>query len=227
MITENLSLHDKTFIFSNRVKAGELLASFLKDEKIDLLLAIPNGGVPIAYSLIQNLIIHEFNLLLVRKIQVPWSTESGFGALTPDDQIILNNDMISYFQIEKSRIDKQIQAARSVIKERQELYKLNPFDPKNKNILLTDDGIASGFSMIAGSTWLKKQGAKKIIISVPTAPLSSIKKIEERNVADDIICLNIREIYPFAVAEAYIDWYDVPETEVILLMNEIKTFLKN
>jgi predicted phosphoribosyltransferase len=165
-------------------------------------------------------------MLLIRKIQVPWSTEAGFGALTPDGQVFLNNELVSHFQLEKSSIYRQIQSAKFVFKTRQKLYNLLPFDAKNKTILVTDDGIASGFSMMAGCTWLKQQGAKKVIIGVPTAPLSSLERIGAQNVVDKFICLNIRELYPFAVADAYEDWYDVPESEVISLIAEIKTVLQ-
>ncbi|MHA1991594.1 MAG: phosphoribosyltransferase [Candidatus Hodarchaeales archaeon] len=226
MLIENISLHNKINVFSTRRQAGELLASYAKDDTIDLLLAIPNGGVPVAISLLQNLAIPEFNLLLIRKIQVPWSTEAGFGALTPDGQVFLNNELISHFQLNQPSINHQIESAKSVIKKRKELYNLQSFDVDGKVVLVTDDGIASGFSMMAGCTWLKQEKAKTVIIAVPTAPMSSIKRIKSLNAVDKIICLNIRELYPFAVADAYQDWYDVPEAEVISLIAEIKTILQ-
>ena len=105
------------------------------------------------------------------------------------------------------------------------MYNLDPFDAKNKTILVTDDGIASGFSMIAGCHWLKQLGALQIIIGVPTAPSSSLKRIAKQNVVNKIICLNLRDIYPFAVADAYQHWYDVPESEVLAILKEIREFV--
>jgi predicted phosphoribosyltransferase len=225
MIIEEPSYHNKLDVFSNRQKAGNILAKFLQDQDIDLILAIPNGGIPVAYGLIKNLNIPDFNLLLIRKIQIPWNTEAGFGAITPDGQVFLNQKIISHLQLQQPSIQKQIESAKKVNAQRQLSYNLKPFQVKGKRVLVTDDGIASGFSMIAGCSWLKQQGAQKVIIGIPTAPISSLKIIEKNNVADSIICINLRDIYPFAVADAYKHWYDVPEEEVVSILENINKIL--
>ncbi|MFW9931000.1 MAG: phosphoribosyltransferase [Candidatus Thorarchaeota archaeon] len=225
MIIENSSFHNKFNVFIDRYNAGNVLISYIQDYKFDLLLGIPNGGIPVSIPILDSKLIPEFNLLFIRKIQIPWNTEAGFGAITPDGQVFINNELVSYYQLDKSSIKKQAELAKEAIVKRQHLYNCDDILPKNKKILLIDDGIASGFSMIAGCHWLRQLGAKEIVIGVPTAPLSSLNRIENQNIVDLIVCLNIREIYPFAVADAYEHWYDISESETLSILGKIKNKL--
>ena len=117
----------------------------------------------------------------------------------------------------------QIELTKQQIEKRREELLLSPLSSElifGKRVLITDDGIASGFSMLAGAKWLKDLGAKKVTIAVPTAPLSSIKMLEPQ--IDKIICLNIRDHYSFAVADAYTDWYDLTILETKKYLSEIE-----
>jgi len=216
MITEKKSFRNRTHLFKSREVAGELLIPFLKDYEIDLLLAIPNGGVPVVKLLMMQLEIDELNLLIIRKIPLPSTTESGFGAITPDGQVFLNNSLLNHLSFTDSIIKRQINIAKKQIEDKMKQFNLKNYSITGKSILLVDDGIASGYSMIAGASWLRQKGAKEIRIGVPTGPLRSLINIEEY--VDEIICLNIREGYSFAVADAYQKWYDVstPEAKKML-----------
>ncbi|MHA2251303.1 MAG: phosphoribosyltransferase [Candidatus Kariarchaeaceae archaeon] len=220
MIVENNSFRNKTHLFKNREIAGELIAPFVNEYEINLLLAIPNGGVPVAKSLITQLEIENFNLLIIRKIPLPSTAESGFGAITPDGQVFLNNNLLNHLSFPDRIIKRQISIAKKQIEDKMKQFNLDNYDIAGKSILLVDDGIASGYSMIAGSSWLKQKGAKEIHIAVPTGPLRSLIIIEDY--VDEIICLNIREGYSFAVADAYQKWYDVPTTEVREIIKDIR-----
>ncbi|MFX1533809.1 MAG: phosphoribosyltransferase [Promethearchaeota archaeon] len=219
MIIEDKNLRNKYEVFSSRRQAGVLLSTFVAKEKFDLLFIIPNGGVPVGLGLLESLPAHKipFDLLIVRKIQIPWNTEAGMGAITPDGQIFLNEQLMSRLSVTDIQLERQIERTKQQIEERRKEFQL-PASPSvsDKNILITDDGIASGFSMLAGAQWLKKLGAKEVTIAVPTAPLSSIQRIEPH--VNKIICLNIRTRYPFAVADAYKGWYD-------LNLNETKSYI--
>ncbi len=83
----------------------------------------------------------------------------------------------------------------------------------NKVVILSDDGLASGFTMLAAINFVKKQSPTMIIVAVPTAPLGTIQRIARSNV-DKLICLNVRESWVFAVADAYQKWYDLSDDEV-------------
>ena len=198
-----------------------MLKEFI-EEDVDLVLAIPNGGVPVAEPLVEHLRPQEFNMLLIRKVHVPWTQEAGMGAITPDGNVFFNQQLIQSYRIEEEAIERKVKDALFAIEERKKEYELKDYEVRNKSILLTDDGIASGFSMIAGATWLKDKGAKNVTIAIPTAPLDSLKEIE--NLVDKIICLNVRTQYPFAVADAYKNWYDVSTYEVKQILKRIRSY---
>lgn len=228
MIIEDQSLHNKYYIFDSRRRAGFLLGRFVALEDFDLLYIIPNGGVPVGLGLLEFPLISPqkiFDLLIVRKIQIPGSTEAGMGAITPDGQIFLNEQLVSRLSVTNYQLDQQIERTKQQIEKRRREFQLPP-SPQvyGKKILITDDGIASGFSMLAGAKWLKKLGAEEVTIAVPTAPISSVNHLEPH--VDKIICLNIRDRYPFAVADAYTDWYDLTITETKRYLNEIEILRK-
>lgn len=223
MIIEDKNLRNKYHIFSSRRRAGFLLGYLISKEDFNFLGIIPAGGVPIALGLLENPLIpvnKELDLIIVRKIQIPGNTEAGMGAVTPDGQIFLNDNLLDAISIKNQQLEIQIERAKQQIeKRRREFHVGQPIKPQidGKKVLIVDDGIASGFSLLAASKWLKSRGAKKIIIAVPTGPLSSIKMLESN--VGRIFCLNIRDRFPFAVADAYTDWYD-------LTIDETKSFLK-
>jgi len=222
LIIEDKNLHNKYYIFKSRRQAGFSLGTFLTLEDFDVLIIIPNGGVPVGLGLLEFPLIpvnKSIDLLIVRKIQIPGSTEAGMGAVTPDGQIFLNERLIDRLSITNFQLEQQIERTKHQIEKRRREFQLSPkFETRvlGKKVLLVDDGIASGFSMLAAAKWLTKLGAEEIIVAVPTAPTSSINILEPH--VTKIICLNIRSRYPFAVADAYQDWYD-------LSFNETKKFL--
>ncbi|MEA2071779.1 MAG: phosphoribosyltransferase family protein [Asgard group archaeon] len=216
MIVENQTLRNKTNIFSSREKAGNYVAKLLQKESFDYLLIIPNGGLPVGFGFLQEINTKpaEVGILIVKKIHVPWSTESGMGALTPDGDIFLNKELIDSYSIKNQEVQKQIQEAKKRIKYIQKAYGVEEtINVKDKSVLILDDGIASGFSMLASVRWIRKKGAKRILIGTPTAPKRSLKKIEDK--VDKIFCVNIRTVLRFAVADAYQHWYDLSLEEAV------------
>lgn len=230
MIIEDKNLRNKYHIFDSRRRAGFLLGPFVALEDFDVLYIIPNGGVPVGLGLLEYPLVSlqkAFDLLIVRKIQIPGSTEAGMGAITPDGQIYLNEKLLTSLSVTNFQLENQIERATHQIEKRRREFHLPPSHSGQvygKKVMLIDDGIASGFSMLAGTKWLKRLGAEEVIIAVPTAPNSSINHLEPH--VDKIICLNIRDRYPFAVADGYKDWYDLSIKETKKYLNEIKILQK-
>ncbi|MCG3252503.1 MAG: phosphoribosyltransferase [Candidatus Heimdallarchaeota archaeon] len=207
-------------LFDSREHAGKLLAELLEDKEFDLLYIIPSGGLPIGYGLLTSNVFKliPFDLMIVRKIQVPWSTEAGMGAVTPDGQVFLNDNLISCITISNKELQEQVKKSQDrIIALRKEFDLSETVSPRGKKVLLVDDGIASGFSMKAASQWMKNQLAEEVCIATPTAPLSSLEHLEP--LVSSIFCLNIRTGFSFAVAEAYRHWYD-------LQIEESKQYMK-
>jgi putative phosphoribosyl transferase len=222
-------LRDKMPVFQDRSHAGEVLADLLKDYSHDKLslVAIPNGGVPVALSIFKN--FRELNqnvelqLLVVRKIPIPFNTEAGFGAITFDGTIILNQPLVARLGLTEDQIQHQASEVMQDMKRRLKFYDIETqkFEMKDKVVILIDDGLASGFTMIAAIKSIRKYDPRKIIVAVPTAPRSSVERVSP--LVDAVICPNIRDTLYFAVADAYKNWYDLDAEEVRTILKEIRT----
>ncbi|MFX0137312.1 MAG: phosphoribosyltransferase [Candidatus Hodarchaeota archaeon] len=216
-------------IYKTRFYAGRVLAEHLKDKAYienAVILAIPNGGVPVAKE-ISDVLKIPFDILIIRKIKIPWNTEAGFGSITRDGEIILNKGLVIALGLTEAQIKKQAEITMKEIKDRISLYKQESkfLDISGKNVILVDDGLASGFTMIAAIKSIKKKSVGKIIVAVPTASGSSVDKVVP--LIDELICPDIRRTMYFAVASAYEHWYDLDEKEVINLLNSSKFYFKN
>lgn len=161
-----------------------------------------------------------FDLIIVRKIPVPHNPEAGYGAVTLEGGVFLNEELVSRLKLSPWQIENHISHLREELEERDALFrKRRPFpDLSQKTALLVDDGLASGYTMMASVHSAKSRGAKKIVVAVPTAPPETIEKIEP--MGDEIYCPNVRGKIFFAVADAYEHWYDLSRAEVLDLLNE-------
>ena len=224
--------------YESRYKAGEILAGLHKNKNSmevndfnSIVFTIPNGGVPVAEGFCRMLNI-KYNLLIVRKIKIPYNPEAGFGSITTDGTILLNEQLLSRIYLKTNVIERSIESTKAEIRERLNYYNvpLNQEESYNKsipgkNVFIMDDGLASGYTMLAGIKMIQKYHAQKIIIAVPTAPYHTIENIKKEVDIDDIICPNIRKTSWFAVADAYKHWYDVQDSEVLEIIKKSKYYL--
>jgi predicted phosphoribosyltransferase len=180
-------------------------------------LAIPAGGVQVAFVAAKRLKL-PLDLVITRKIHVPWNKEAGFGAISWDGMVFLNEPLVASLGLTKEDIGRCVTEEKEVIRRRLEMFRGNrPFpDLKNKTAIIIDDGLASGFSMLTTVEAIKRSGVKEIIVAVPTAPISAIKLNVPH--ADKIVCLNIRSGPFFAVADAYKTWYDLEDEDVAKIL---------
>jgi putative phosphoribosyl transferase len=208
---------DRIHVFDDRFHAGELLAKKLekyKGNKDAYVLAIPAGGVQVAFILAKRLQI-PLDLAITRKLHVPWNREAGFGAISWDETMFLNEPLIASLRLTRSDIDRCVNEEKDVIKRRLKKFRGDkPFpDLKAKTAIIVDDGLASGYSMLATLKTIEKMEAKEKIVAVPTAPTNAINLIQ--SYVDEIICLNIRSGPIFAVADAYKEWRDLEDEDVM------------
>jgi putative phosphoribosyl transferase len=229
--------------YESRFKAGEFLSDFLKETNKELneaitknstnffCFAIPNGGVPVTEGFCSKFNLN-YDILIVRKIKIPYNPEAGFGSITTDGTVLINDSLLNQLNLSQREIEKAIDLTTSEINERLRFYNkdidLEQFYENkitDKQIFILDDGLASGFTMLAGIKMIKKYNPKKIFIAVPTAPLRTVTRIEKK--VDEIFCPNIRNVIWFAVADAYKNWYDVPESEVLNIVNHSKYYIFN
>lgn len=210
---------NKIAVFKDRKHAGEVLSEMLLSYKNTdaLVFAIPAGGVPVAAEIALRLQI-SLEVAVVSKITLPWNSEAGYGAIAFDGTMILNEGMISRLGLNESNIEQGIENTMIKVKRRVEEFKSDYSSRKvsGRRVILVDDGIASGYTMMVAVEALQKAGASEIIIAVPTAHLENIKQLTPR--IDAIYCANIRSGWSFAVADAYQLWSDVREEEVMEIL---------
>ena len=218
-IIEDPVLRNKVQIFADRTNAGEVLATHLKEygnRKDVVVLAIPAGGVPVAIQISKKLnIIWDF--VLTRKLHIPWNKEAGFGAVSWKGTTILNRPLVDSLGLTNEEISNVVETEKRIIQNRLKKFRGDkPFpNLENKIVIVVDDGLASGFSMLVTIKTLKLI-VKKIVVAIPTASANAIKLISPY--ADKIVCPNIRFSHFFAVADAYKIWFDLTDDDVIELL---------
>ena len=221
-IIEDPALRERVFVFRDGFEAGKLLADKLCEyacKRNVVVLAVPAGGVPVGYAVAKELSV-PMDVLIVRKVQIPWNIEAGFGAVTWDGQIVLNKDLVEQLGLTGEEIEESIQITKRNIQERLRKFRGDKPMPQfqGKVVILVDDGLASGFTMLAAARSIKKSGPEKLIVAVPTASLGAIELLVPE--VDEIVCLNVRSGLSFAVAEAYENWYDLSDEEVLKMLKE-------
>ncbi len=205
-------------VFENRHDAGRKLAEALSQYqgKPVVVLAIPNGGVPMGLEVAKSLNA-EFDVVISRKIPMPLSPEGGFGAIADDGTMIINENIVKKIHLNTSQIDYEANKVRAVIKKRTLLYRGNrPLTRVlHKSVIVIDDGLASGITMKAAVESIRHRHPKEIIVAVPTASTTALPLV--RPVADKVITCITGEP-PYAVADYYKHWYDVPDDEVVKVL---------
>ena len=171
----------QTTSFKNRKDAGEQLANELQhfaNEKNIMVVALPRGGVPIAFEVAKKLKC-PLDVFLVRKIGAPKNEELAIGAVASGDVLLLNHELINYLNISKDDLQAAAQKARKELIFRNNLYRSNkpPIKFANSHIILIDDGMATGSTMKVAISALKNEGAKKITVAVPVSSTSALKEI--------------------------------------------------
>jgi len=222
-LIEDRSLRDKMRVFKDRKEAGWLLAQKLSGYKDvnGIVLGIPSGGVPVAAEIAKVLGL-SLDVIIVRKIQLPDNPEAGFGAVGPDGEVSLNTNLISQLHLTKEEVERQIQITVDTIKRRNELFrKGRPFPLlKHKVVIIVDDGLASGYTMFSAIGFIKRHKPEKVVVAVPTAPKGTVDLILPQ--VDELVCLNVRSGFTFAVADAYENWYDLEDEEVISILRSFR-----
>jgi putative phosphoribosyl transferase len=222
-LIEDRSLRDKIHVFRDRKEAGILLSMALSGYRgpHGIVLGIPAGGVPVAAEIAKSLNL-AFDLVIVRKIQIPYNTEAGFGAVGPGGEVSLNDDLVSRLRLTEEETERQIQKTKETIKSRNKLFREGrPFPSlRDRVVIIVDDGLASGFTMRSAIDFVKNHRPGKVVIAVPTAPERTIDLVLP--LVDEIVCLNVRSGPVFAVADAYGNWYDLDDEEVIVIVKSFQ-----
>ena len=211
-------------MFHDRTDAGKQLAEKLlkyKNKNV-VVLAIPRGGVPVGYEIAKALNT-DFDLIIPRKLPNPYEPESGIGAVSETDDIILNKEAIYYSGISKKEVEKIISEQKEIIKERVKKLREGKAltNLEYRIAILVDDGLAMGSTMQAAIATARHKKAVKVVVAIPTAGYSVVELISKK--ADEVVCIDKRKYFR-AVADAYENWYDLDDKEVTDIMRKYKKF---
>ncbi len=215
-IIEDRSMRDRLSVFEDRTDAGRQLAaplSQLETTAEPVICAIPAGGVPPGLEVARALKA-PLRMAVVRKVQIPWNPEAGFGAVTWNGRVFLNHPLMNALDLSEAEVNAAIAKARKNVEERIAKFAGGREEPgiEGQTAILIDDGLATGYTMFAAIEAARAGSPRQVVVAVPTGSLNAVNFIARK--ADLVICLNIRTSRTFAVAQAYERWHDITDQEV-------------
>ncbi|ORV92616.1 phosphoribosyl transferase [Mycobacterium interjectum] len=209
-----------TRTFRDRREAGRVLAEELasyRDKDGVLVFGLARGGVPVAWEVAAAL--HApLDVFLVRKLGVPRWSELAMGALASGGGVVMNDNVVANLHITDDQVREVIASETAELNRREQAYRGGrPLaDPRGKTVILVDDGIATGASMLAAVRALRAAGPRSVVVAVPVGPASTCREIGRE--ADDVVCATMPPGFE-AVGQVYGDFRQVSDDEVRELLS--------
>ena len=209
-----------TRMFRDRREAGralvEELTSYRGNDNV-LVLGLARGGVPVAWE-IASALGAALDVFLVRKLGVPRWSELAMGALASGGVVVMNDNVVSSLHITDEQVHEVIDTETAELMRREHAYRGGRpvADPQGKIVILVDDGIATGASMMAAVRAIRAGGPQSIVVAVPVGPQSVCRELAR--VADDVVCATMPPAFE-AVGQVYADFHQVSDDEVRELLN--------
>ena len=205
--------------FHHRKEAGQRLADQLiefKNQKEVLVLALPRGGVPVAFEIAKKLNL-PLDICLVRKLGVPDRQELAMGAIASNGVRIINQAVVNWLNISPRTIEQVTETEAKELQRRDRTYRGDKPSPniENKTIILVDDGIATGSTLKAAIALLKQQHPRQIIIAVPVAPPAICQEL--RTEVEQLVCLEMPDNLT-SISLWYDDFSQTSDQEVCRLL---------
>ncbi len=206
-------------IFRDRFQAGLELSRRIELPRNSVIFAIPRGGVPVGYALAKEKRL-PLDIIVVRKLPIPWNPEAGFGAITLDGTIYLNPEFKGY--LSRKTVNEIAKTVLKEVERRNLVYRngIGYRELTGKTAVVVDDGFASGYTAIAAANFLKKLNPEKLYAVAPVCPVHTKELLE--NYYDGVYCLVESRELPFAVASFYEDFHDLTDEEVLTYIEDLK-----
>jgi predicted phosphoribosyltransferase len=207
--------------YANRREAGVVLAgrlAELKNRRDVVVLALPRGGVPVAYEVARAL--HApLDVFLVRKLGVPGHRELAMGAIASGDVRVLNEDVVRWYRIPEEVIDEVAREEQGELERRESAYRAgrSPVEVSDRVVLLVDDGLATGSSMKAAVRAVRARTPSRIVVAVPVGAPETCRELA--TIADEVVCARTPADFS-AVGQWYRDFSQTTDDEVRQLLSE-------
>jgi predicted phosphoribosyltransferase len=207
--------------YKNRREAGVGLAGRLgqfRNRSDVVVLALPRGGVPVAYEVAR--VLHApLDVFLVRKLGVPGHGELAMGAIASADVRVLNDDVVRWYRIPETVIDEVAREEQAELERRERAYREGrpAVEVADKIVLLVDDGLATGSSMKAAVRAVRERTPSRIVVAVPVGAPETCRELQ--SIADEVICARTPDYFA-AVGQWYLDFSQTTDEEVRQLLSE-------
>jgi len=207
--------------YPNRTEAGRLLVAELahyKSKPDVVVLGLTRGGVPVAAE-VASALQAPLDVIVVRKLGVPFQPELAMGAIAGDGTQVLDKDLVRALGITAKDVEAVTARERAELERRERLYRSGrpPLDLKGRTAILIDDGLATGSTMLAAVAFARRRVAKRIVLAVPVASVEAVDKLREK--VDECLCLATPDLF-VAVGAWYRNFLPVNDAEVIELLQE-------
>jgi putative phosphoribosyl transferase len=208
-------------LFENRGDAGRKLAAELASyaqQKV-VVLAIPNGGVPLAVE-VATALGAELDVLICRKFALPMNPEGGLGAVADDGTVIINEDVIKKDGISREQLEYEANEVKANIKQRSLKYKGErvPVRLTGKTVIIVDDGLASGITMAVAVEAVKHRRPKDLIVAIPVASAAGFDRVS--HVTGKIVTMAVAAMSQYYLADFFRNWRDVSDEEVVMMLDK-------
>jgi putative phosphoribosyl transferase len=211
-------------VFEDRRDAGRQLGVVLRQRgdlapERTVVLAIPRGGLPVGAEVALAL-GSQFDIAVVRKLRAPHNPELGFGAVGPNGQVIVDDELVARIGMSTEQVEAEIADRRSVVQERLAVYraKVPGVDLGGKTAVVVDDGVATGGTARQACALAKRSGAERVILATPVAPQSVETRVSD--VADDVVVLSQPQEF-IAVGQAYRDFSQLDDAAALAIIDEV------
>ena len=212
-------------VFTDRREAGDVLAEAVLERagRPDAVFGLAAGGVPVALEVAAR--THScLDVVVVKKITYPWTTEAGFGAVAPDGSYDYSPEgarLAGYTSREE--VEEAARRVHDYVVRRTRLVRGTDSYPRldGRRVVVVDDGIATGYTMLVAVRFLKRLGASRVYAAAPTASVDGARLVAGE--ADEVVVVNLRSGPYYAVADAYTEWHDVGDDELVAYVEEAAT----
>jgi putative phosphoribosyl transferase len=208
-------------LFENRYDAGRQLAEKLGEYRGQpvVVLAIPNGGLPVALQVALELGV-DLDVVISRKLPIPLRPEGGFGAIADDGAVILNEAVVREVGLTQEQMGYEVNKVRLDIRQRSLLYRGNRqlTVVSGKTVIITDDGLASGYTMMAAVESVRHRRPGQVVVAVPAASATAVKQLEK--VADRVVTCVTGFRPRFYISDYYRYWHVLSDSEGLKCLKE-------
>lgn len=207
-------------IFRNRQQAGQILASRLEkyaNREEVIVLGIPPGGVPVAFEVARAL-NQPLDIFVLRKLGVPGHEELAFGAIGSGGVRVVNANLVAELGLSDVQVAAVIRAEQEELKRREKIYRGNrpPLEVRGRTVILIDDGIATGSSILAAIHALRQMQPAGIVVGTPVGPPDTVIRLQRE--VNELVCVEMPESF-YGVGQFYVDFSQVSDQEVNELLD--------